>query len=683
MSFLRSLFAGVSGLRNHQIMMDVIGNNIANINTIGYKAARVSFSEAFAQVLRGATQPSSDTGGTNPIQVGLGMNLSAVDTIFTQGNLETTGQVTDLAIQGNAFFIVRKGGKNYFTRAGAFKFDADGYLIDTATGAIVQGKMADPSGQIPPGARLEDIKIPFGQKSPAKATSVINLTGNLNAGGEPKGNILRSARLYAVEDGSSDVNNLLATGNANTVITGMISGSTTVTIQDGTKTKTYTYVLKDSGVGDGNFHTLQDLVDEINSDFSGSIQASINSQGQIVITSLSSQTISITSNNRNFETALSSLSGNYNANDTRASDKFSHVARADDLLINLRDAQGNDLGLQSGDTIAIDGKVGGEAISTATFSVSATSTYRDLADAIKDAFRISNSRGVEIDPDTGALVINADGGKAYEITDLNISASGRDNFNDIFENKPGNWLEVQKAEDVEASTTVTVYDSLGNKHNITIRFIKDATTPNQWIWRVEVSGDATVLAGGSGKIVFDSDGSISSFFSDDGSSTLRIDTGNGAADILEIQLDPGEIGQFSGITQMEGPSSLIADQDGYGLGFLNTISVNEDGKILGVFSNGTVRVLAQILVATFNNPAGLLRVGDNMFDISANSGTPIIDEPGSAIQSKIMSGVLEQSNVDLAEEFTKMIIAQRGFQANARIITTSDEFLQEIVNLKR
>ncbi|CUS93243.1 flagellar hook-basal body complex protein, partial [Candidatus Kryptonium thompsonii] len=129
MSFLRSLFSGVSGLRNHQIMMDVIGNNISNINTIGFKAARVSFSEAFAQMLRGATQPSAESGGTNPLQVGLGMNVSSIDTIFTQGNLETTGQVTDLAIQGNGFFIVKKGGRNYFTRAGAFRFDANGYLV--------------------------------------------------------------------------------------------------------------------------------------------------------------------------------------------------------------------------------------------------------------------------------------------------------------------------------------------------------------------------------------------------------------------------------------------------------------------------------------------------------------------------------------------------------------------------
>jgi len=683
MSFLRSLFSGVSGLRNHQVMMDVIGNNISNINTIGFKSARVSFSETFAQILRGATQPSGESGGTNPIQVGLGMNISSIDTIFTQGNLETTGQVTDLAIQGNGFFIVKKGGKNYFTRAGSFRFDANGNLVDSATGAIVQGKMADASGLVPPGAKLEDIKIPFGQKSPAKATSVIKLTGNLNAGGVPKGNILRSARLYAVEDGNSDVNDLLATGSANTMITGMISGSTTVTVQDGTKVKTYTYVSKDGGVGDGNFHTLNDLIKEINNDFAGSLFASIDSQGRVVLTSSVDQTVLISSNNRNFESALSGLNGNYSSNSNKLSDKFSHVARADDLLINLRDAQGNDLGLVAGDTITIDGKVGGKAISTVNFSVNATSKYKDFADAVKNAFRISNPKGVEIDPDTGSLVINADGGKAYEITELNISASGRDRFNSIFENKPGNWLEVQKAEDVEVSTTVTVYDSLGNRHNITLKFVKDATVPNQWSWTASVAGKEVIIAGGSGKIVFNQDGSIRSFFFDDGSSTLKIDPGDNSAKTLEIVIDPGKIGEFAGITQMEGTSSLIADQDGYGLGFLNTISVSEDGKILGVFSNGTVRVLAQILIATFNNPSGLVRVGDNMFDISANSGAPIIDEPGSAIQSKVMSGVLEQSNVDLAEEFTRMIIAQRGFQANARIITASDEFLQEIVNLKR
>jgi hypothetical protein len=165
-----------------------------------------------------------------------------------------------------------------------------------------------------------------------------------------------------------------------------------LTIQDGIKSKTYTYVSKDGGVGDGNFHTLKDLIDEINNDFAGSLSASIDSQGRIVITSAVSQVVSISSNNRNFETALSSLSGTYTASGSRYSDRFSHVARPDDLLVNLRDAQGNDLGLTSGDTITIDGKVGGRAISTVNFSVSGASTYKDLADAVKNAFRINNSK---------------------------------------------------------------------------------------------------------------------------------------------------------------------------------------------------------------------------------------------------------------------------------------------------
>jgi flagellar hook protein FlgE len=164
MSFLRSLFSGVSGLQNHQTMMDVIGNNIANINTVGYKGSRASFSETFSQTLRSATQPTSDNGGTNPLQVGLGMSVSSIDTLFTQGSLQTTGNATDLAIQGSSFFAVNKNGQTFYTRAGSFTFDSTGTLVSSGTGAIVQGKLADSSGVLPTGTQLQDIKIALDQK---------------------------------------------------------------------------------------------------------------------------------------------------------------------------------------------------------------------------------------------------------------------------------------------------------------------------------------------------------------------------------------------------------------------------------------------------------------------------------------------------------------------------------------
>ena len=177
-----SLYAGMSGLKSHQTKMNVIGNNIANVNTIGFKAGRVNFQEALVQTTKGAGRPSSVSGGTNPIQLGLGIQVATIDNLFLQGGLETTGQITDLAIQGQGFFILGDNyGNRFYTRAGAFGFDANSSLVDPATGLFVQGKMADSSGQIPSLATTGPITLPFGQQDPARATEMITMSKNLDA----------------------------------------------------------------------------------------------------------------------------------------------------------------------------------------------------------------------------------------------------------------------------------------------------------------------------------------------------------------------------------------------------------------------------------------------------------------------------------------------------------------------
>ncbi|MBL8983554.1 MAG: flagellar hook-basal body complex protein, partial [Gemmatimonadetes bacterium] len=159
---MRSLFSGVSGLRNHQVRLDVIGNNISNVNTVAFKAGRVTFKEGFAQLLQGASRPPGDLGGTNPIQIGLGMQIGSVDMMYQQGNLETTGLTTDLAIQGDAMFVVKKGTQNFYTRSGNFQLDAQGNLVSPTNGFVVQGRMAD-NGVFLDGIR--DIVLPVGQKT--------------------------------------------------------------------------------------------------------------------------------------------------------------------------------------------------------------------------------------------------------------------------------------------------------------------------------------------------------------------------------------------------------------------------------------------------------------------------------------------------------------------------------------
>jgi len=179
---MASLFAGVSGLKNHQVKLNVISNNIANVNTIGFKPGRVNFQEALVQTFRGAGRPGTNTGGTNPVQLGLGMQVATVDNLFLEGGLETTGQITDLAIQGSGFFILGdRGGNKFYTRAGAFGFDANSHLTDPATGLFVQGKMADSSGVIPSQATTGNIQLPFGQQDPAMSTEIVTLANNLDA----------------------------------------------------------------------------------------------------------------------------------------------------------------------------------------------------------------------------------------------------------------------------------------------------------------------------------------------------------------------------------------------------------------------------------------------------------------------------------------------------------------------
>ncbi len=699
MGLMRSLYAGVSGLRNHQVMMDVIGNNLSNVNTIGYKGSRTTFSETFAQTLRGTSQNIANMGGTNPMQVGLGMSLTTIDTLYNQGNIETTGQTTDLAIQGDGFFVVSDGSKNYYTRAGNFQFDADGKLIMPGSGVNVQGYLADKSGEIESGTPLTDIKLPFGQKIAAKATSEIGLSGNLDASAKPLGNILSTDSVYAIETGDSDVNGLLATGSANDSISGMTPNSSeveiTVNTGSGDVTKKYKYVSNDNGiVGNSSFHSLQDLIDEINNHFSGSnLTASLNTAGAIEFTNGSggNMDLTISSNNLVLDEALHSGLTTLAAGGSHVTDEFSHVAKADDLLTDLRNADGQSLGLMNTDVISLNGIKGETNITPQSYTVNATSTYQDFATSIESAFELSNDRGVQIDADDGGLIINADGGTTYELSALDFRATdaagttARTGFNDIYDSTTGNYSELQEAKDVKQSSSLTVNDSQGNQLELTVVFTKDTSQANRWLWKVQAPDQATITGGGSGYVDFNEDGSFKSFEMDDGSSMLQLDPGTGSNELLSISLDSGEFNSFEGITQLAGSGSSVisASQNGHTMGSLEQISVDNTGTITGAYSNGMRQVLGAVALANFNNPNGLYRSENNLYTSSSNTGDPIISTAGKGISATVVAGALEQSNVDMAEQFTKMIVAQRGFQANARIITTSDDMLSEVSNLKR
>lgn len=461
---MRSLYAGVSGLQNHQVRMDVIGNNISNINTTGFKKGRVNFQDMLSQSMSGASRPTNELGGVNPKQVGLGMSIASIDTIHTQGSMQSTGVTTDLAVQGNGFFVMKGGAKDYFTRAGAFGIDEAGTLVNPSNGMRVQGWMAetiDGQSYINTASDVGDLEIPVGGKDPAAATSQVYLACNLDK------------RLEVIPEGVGE---------------GVI------------RENTWT-IDKDIYDNFGNIHRMR--------------------------------------------VSFTKLEGTEN----------------------------------------------------------------------------SWAANVNVDPENEAGVNT-------------IAEVGAENNGD--------------------NAFVVNFNNLG-----TLQSVTDAQGDllDQGDLQVQVTFDVLGATPGEG----------------------------GVPERQTFNLNLGEAGSVvNTVTQFAETSSTKAfKQNGYGMGYLENFKIDQSGVITGVYSNGTNRTLGQLALATFTNQSGLEKAGETTFVVTNNSGDPNIGPTGVAGKGKIIAGALEMSNVDLAEQFTDMIVTQRGFQANSKTITTSDTMLQELLSLKR
>ena len=462
---MRSLYSGVSGLQNHQTRMDVIGNNISNVNTNGFKRGRVNFQDMISQQLSGAAKPTDELGGVNPKEVGLGMTVASIDNVFTQGNLQSTGISTDLAIQGNGFFVMKNGEETFYTRNGAFGLDMDGTLVNPANGMRVQGWMAEEiNGQmlVTTAATPEDLIIPVGSKDPAKETTNVNFACNLN----------------------KNTPEILEGASADDIFKGTW----------GTEQKIY-----DSF---GNEHMLS---------------------------------------------------------------------------VSFRRVVGNPNQWEA--TVVID---------------------QDNADYTQTRVGLGTTDGVG-----NTFLVNFD-----------------------------NYGALQ-----------SVTDTAGN-----------VTNPE-------------------GQVVLQTSFAVADSNVDE--------QGNPYRQTLHINL--GTIGSFKDtITQSASKSTTKAFyQDGYTMGYLDNFKIDSSGIITGVYSNGTNRTIGQIAMATFANDRGLEKAGDNTYVESNNSGMARIGESGVAGKGSLMAGALEMSNVDLSEQMTDMIVTQRGFQSNAKTITTADTLLETVLSLKR
>ena len=659
---MRSLFSGVSGLRNHQIRMDVIGNNIANINTIGFKSGRVTFEESLTQLLRDSSRPRGGVGGLNPMQVGLGISIGSIDTNFTQGNLETTGNPTDLAIQGDAFFVLSDGFSDYYARAGNFVVDGEGRMVAPKNGFVVQGLMADSTGHISSGQKVSNITLPFGQKAPARATSEIDYTCNLDSDTEGR------AQIWAAD--FSKVAEITASGAPTSLTIDATNDTLTIEVDDdmgGTTIRTLTLTS-------GAYATVSHLVAEINTqidrydDIAGEVVADVVSSGgssvvQIRTTDLGGTATELT------------LSGNACANMNLSTTKVTGT----DVTSEIADLPIVTNTLTDGDIFRISGiNPDGTVVST-QYTYTTGDTIQNLIDEMNASFSGSTA---SLDPDGNILL--TDSIRSETNTTVTFTFSDDDSSGSAI-NLPV-FVAKQTGRDAGTHTaSITAYDSKGNTHTVSLLFSNISTDElsNVWSWEATVdNGEIIPSAGNKGILRFNSDGSLAVCTIGDGQ-PLTFDPGGGA-NTLRINLGTGEAGTFGGITQLRAPTTTVAKhQDGYGMGNLQTVSIDDTGEITGHFSNGVTQTLAQIVLAKFNNPSGLMRAGDNMYKASANSGTSVKGTVGGGIQATVSSGALEMSNVDLAQEFTDMIVAQRGFQANARVITTADTLLDEIVRLKR
>lgn len=801
---MRSLFAAVSGLRNHQMSLSVIGNNIANINTVGFKGGRALFQEMLSETIQGASRPNGSSAGTNPIQVGLGMSVASVSSSFSQGQLQLTGNQMDMAVQGDGFFVMNNGGRRYYGRAGAFGFDGEGRLT-AGQGLLVQGWQADSRGQISSGS-LDNIVMPFGQKSPAMPTQTITLASNLDASAQALSTITRTGSLRAlaqpadqledlfnargqslgIQDG--DVISVSYAGTGDTLVTNLSTASgapfdlqngDTIVVSDGSGNQSITFdsswtldqmaaqvqgalaaigtetdvtvsVNADGGLSFSNpaggnnadvtvtisaagrtvfnslmgsvpvingtstarsqptiverkltngvqFNSMNDLAAAIQTVFRlGSDSANVvfangrltydNSTPSPGQNDLNGITINRPGASTFFADAMGLTSANLAAGDTAQSDVLLDTADEDDALENLFNSQGVSLGLQLGDVFTFDAKVGGAPISQATLTVvnsgngsngdRAVQTLGGLLSELEDVLSLQTSGGVALVD--GAIEISGRSGLNGELTELGFSEISNPDLAGSMA-----FNETQAATNVTHEASIRIFDSLGNSQVLSMTFTKDNDTDNRWTWETSYAG-GDITSGGTGAVTFFGDGSLEGFTTDDGA-PLRIQPNTGADGPLVVDFNAGSRGGVDGITGFARESTTaIVDQDGYGMGTLESISVANDGVITGVFTNGTSRSLAQIALASFSNPTGLQRDGGNGWMDTPNSGQAVIRHPGTASQvGSISAGTLEMSNVDIAQEFTSMIVAQRGFQANARTVTTSDEMLQELVNLKR
>ena len=558
MSF--ALSAGVTGLQAHQKMLDIAGNNLANVNTTAFKASRITFSELLSETIKNASQPTTTIGGTNPQQMGSGVGIAGISPNMSQGNIVNTGNPLDLAIEGEGYFVVSDGSQNFYTRAGVFAVDAASNLVDPTTGYLVQriGSVGVSDGFQTAGD--SNVHVPYDVAMAARATTEIRIVGNLSADAQlptTQTNVLESQAVYTTNNGTTAVETTL--------------------IDDLDQTTTGTY---------------------------------------------SSATIEVTG---------------YEHNGTPLNDAV-------------------------------------------PLAVTAATTIQNLIDHINTVLGATNA---EASLSHGKITItDIDSGFSKSDIKLAFTNSGTADWTEP------SYFEIPTVggEGIK-SVNITVHDTQGGKHVLTGAFVR-TDTANTWdMVLTSITGDISEITFDNRRIEdisFDAgDGSYAGLTGTD-DAELVVTFAHDTTNPQTITINMGTSGQLDGLTQFAGNSTAVArEQDGYEAGSLSTVSVDSEGTLIGVFSNGIKKDIATIQIALFQNTSALESMGSGYFNFSANSGGAVATQALSGGAGSIHGGALEKSNADVATEFVNMIQAQNGFQANARTIRVANDILKELTNLIR
>ncbi|EAV9705081.1 flagellar hook protein FlgE [Campylobacter coli] len=844
---MRSLWSGVSGLQAHQVAMDVEGNNISNVNTTGFKYSRADFGTMFSQTVKIATAPTDGRGGSNPLQIGLGVSVSSTTRIHSQGSVQTTDKNTDVAINGDGFFMVSDDGglTRYLTRSGDFKLDAYGNFVNNA-GFVVQGWNINWDDQTIDSSRSpQNIFIDPGMHIPAAKSTEVAIKANLNSGL----NIGTSSRnLYALdsvhgwnnktqrpEDENDTGTTQFYTTSKNSVeVTekGVDAGSlfnangTGLNLRDGqgiwvsyADAKFTTDKPANVNVFDPNNHTNQN-----GSIFWGDKDNTVNLD--ITLNGVNIQNANI----RSLDEAIAYINTFTAPTDTRDGTGVKAVKKADgsgiefvndnadgttDNMknINLTVNQAN----TAGERHTIIWNAGNNNFTAASAKNGANSVWIPTAanvngnaesiqiitahkyvyssnpvdigpmynpdggpqfqpgvgnnaptdpaslnywNAIQGSLKNSDARTFRTTEDLRELLqrdarygvdYDGDGSKTYDADDINqavkvvVTENGNfaiSNANETstipanagagntqvttnpknmsfnitaYSNKQGTVStndafakifkafdgvltvggQIKESEQLKLSAFsagLEIYDSLGSKHTLEVQFVKQSTTQdggNEWQMIIRVPEPAEINTTGEGPtniIVgtarFNNDGSLANYTP----KTINFSPNNGAAPNQQIKLSFGTSGSNDGLVSSNSASTLTGQAtDGYTSGNLkpDAIRVDDKGNILGEFTNGKTFAVAKIAMASVANNSGLEEIGGNLFKVTANSGAIVVGEAGTGGRGEMKTSALEMSNVDLSRSLTELIIIQRGYQANSKTISTSDQMLQTLIQLKQ